>query len=130
MSKKSDWLISVISYSWMMMPKQSDIFTSECGHSTYLLNTYVMFQLSMNLSIKFVYMCLLHTFFNKQPVNKQLGLNDQIVKQRSGLGCADLSNHKKLKYFYAFYSFLLQINVFSIANIHVFFHKNKLYKNN
>ena len=37
------------------------------------------------------------SFFNKQLVNKQLGLNDQIVKQLSGLGCADLSNHKNLK---------------------------------
>ena len=36
-------------------------------------------------------------FFNKQPVNKQLGLNNQTVKQLSVLGCADLSNHKKLK---------------------------------
>ena len=29
---------------------------------------------------------LLHFFLNKQPVNKQLGLNDHIVKQLSGLG--------------------------------------------
>ena len=46
----------------------------------------------MNLSVS------IHSlFFNKQPVNKQIGLNDRIVKQLSGLGCADLSNHKKLK---------------------------------